>query len=126
MTNLFLIVFAILAFYIWRVTVWAGEAGGYWALITGHKNVAKAAASAAAASLSATQKAMAVSDDSFHTKENHADWNSSKPTCLWRSHLLRAATTSSRARTSKVVVLAPVRQAPTSNPRSTTLPSRSV
>ncbi|CAD6582588.1 MAG: hypothetical protein TREMPRED_003329 [Tremellales sp. Tagirdzhanova-0007] len=32
-------VFGLLAlsgFYVWRVTVWAAEAGGYWALVTGH------------------------------------------------------------------------------------------
>ena len=37
--SLTYMVFGLLAlsgFYVWRVTVWAAEAGGYWALVTGH------------------------------------------------------------------------------------------
>ena len=26
------------AFYTWRFTVWAAEVGGYWNLVTGHRN----------------------------------------------------------------------------------------
>ncbi|KAI5451590.1 hypothetical protein NCC49_001575 [Naganishia albida] len=51
LTNLILVVFALAGFYVWRVTVWARDAGGYWNLITGSGTVAKdAAASAVAAS----------------------------------------------------------------------------
>ena len=67
MSNLILVVLAICAIYIWRVTVWASEAGGYWALITGGSGKASAAAAAAsatsavAASMGASQSVIDVS-----------------------------------------------------------------
>ncbi|KAJ9119086.1 hypothetical protein QFC22_003577 [Naganishia vaughanmartiniae] len=50
--NLMLVVLAVAGFYIWRVTVWAHESGGYWALITGSGSAVKAAASSAASASS--------------------------------------------------------------------------
>lgn len=69
MSNLILLVLAVCAIYIWRVTVWASEAGGYWALLFGGGNAAKSSAvsaaasatSAVAASLGASQSILSVS-----------------------------------------------------------------
>ena len=35
MTYLVLSLVALAAFYMWRFTVWAADAGGYWNLVTG-------------------------------------------------------------------------------------------
>jgi hypothetical protein len=61
---------ALAAFYTWRFTVWAGQAGGYWNLMTGRtatpkSSVADTAAYAASAASSAKSGAkVAVS---FHS-----------------------------------------------------------
>ncbi|GHJ88866.1 hypothetical protein NliqN6_5268 [Naganishia liquefaciens] len=60
MTYLVFGVIAVSSFYIWRVTVWARDAGGYWALITGSGAAAKGAASAAASASSAAAAAAAM------------------------------------------------------------------
>jgi hypothetical protein len=54
MTNLILAVIAVIAFYIWRISVWAGDAGGYWALITGNPNKAAAIEAKREAAMSAS------------------------------------------------------------------------
>jgi hypothetical protein len=64
MLYLGLALVALMAFYTWRFTVWAAQAGGYWALMTGrHVNVKAAAASSSAASAvsSASSAASAAS-----------------------------------------------------------------
>jgi hypothetical protein len=62
-------VLAIVAFYVWRMTVWASDAGGYWNLMTGRRaapaddpaNIAKMAASIKASEASAVKSANADS-----------------------------------------------------------------
>ncbi|WVQ80504.1 hypothetical protein IAT38_002609 [Cryptococcus sp. DSM 104549] len=66
LTYLVLSLLAVLSFYIWRFTVWAHDAGGYWALMTGHHKppavaAAQASASAAKASVSAEQSSTVTS-----------------------------------------------------------------
>ncbi|KAK8864300.1 hypothetical protein IAR55_001546 [Kwoniella newhampshirensis] len=64
LTYLVASLFLILAFYVWRFTVWAAQVGGYWALITGnHKTPASIAASSAAA-VAATAASVASSSAS--------------------------------------------------------------
>jgi len=58
MTYMVLGLVALAAFYTWRFTVWAGQAGGYWNLMTGRtatpkSSVADTAAFAASAASSA-------------------------------------------------------------------------
>jgi hypothetical protein len=58
MTYMVLGLVALAAFYTWRFTVWAGQAGGYWNLMTGRtatpkSSVADTAAYAASAASSA-------------------------------------------------------------------------
>ncbi|KAJ9105976.1 hypothetical protein QFC19_003311 [Naganishia cerealis] len=74
LTNLLLLVLAIAGFYIWRVTVWARDSGGYWALITGTGSAAKAAASSAAAATSIAAAAItsATSTASFLSSKQTA------------------------------------------------------
>ncbi|TYJ56986.1 hypothetical protein B9479_002265 [Cryptococcus floricola] len=57
LTYLVLSLLVVLSFYVWRFTVWAHNAGGYWALMTGNHispaaQAAREAASAASASSS--------------------------------------------------------------------------
>ncbi|OWZ60194.1 hypothetical protein C356_00205 [Cryptococcus neoformans c45] len=53
LTYLVLWLLLLFAFYMWRFTVWAHQAGGYWALITGHQmSPAEIAAKEAASSAS--------------------------------------------------------------------------
>jgi hypothetical protein len=69
MSNLIILVLAVCAIYIWRVTVWASDAGGYWNLLFGGGksssavavSAAASATSAAAASLGASQSSLSVS-----------------------------------------------------------------
>ncbi|WWD17403.1 hypothetical protein CI109_101844 [Kwoniella shandongensis] len=62
LTYLVASLFLILAFYMWRFTVWAAQVGGYWALITGnHKTPASMAASSAAALAATAASAASVS-----------------------------------------------------------------
>lgn len=65
MTYMVLGLVALAAFYTWRFTVWAGQAGGYWNLLSGRTvppktGVADTAAYAASAASSAKGAASAV------------------------------------------------------------------
>jgi hypothetical protein len=58
------LVLAVASFYIWRVTVWARDAGGYWSLITGSGVAAKSAVSAAASASSLAAAAITTATSS--------------------------------------------------------------
>lgn len=63
LTNVLLVVIAISAFYIWRLTIWAEQAGGYWPLLTGSgSSPASSSAAAAATSSAAAAAAYAASN----------------------------------------------------------------
>ena len=78
LSYLVLSLLAIGAFYAWRFTVWAADAGGYWNLMTGRRPplhnvndpaaIASAAASAAqsGSAAGASSAAGRVSGPSFH------------------------------------------------------------
>ncbi|WVQ72599.1 hypothetical protein IAR50_002157 [Cryptococcus sp. DSM 104548] len=72
LTYLVISLLVVLGFYVWRFTVWAHNAGGYWALMTGHHvspaaQAAREAASAASAS-SSVAAASASSVDKASSK----------------------------------------------------------
>jgi len=65
MTYMVLGLVALAAFYTWRFTVWAGQAGGYWNLLSGRtippkSSVADTASFAASAASSAKGAATAA------------------------------------------------------------------
>ncbi|WVN88221.1 uncharacterized protein L203_103422 [Cryptococcus depauperatus CBS 7841] len=64
LTYLVLSLMALLAFYIWRFTVWAHDAGGYWALMTGYRQPPGAIAAREAASAASVSSAAQVTSAS--------------------------------------------------------------
>ncbi|EAL23534.1 hypothetical protein CNBA1810 [Cryptococcus deneoformans B-3501A] len=79
LTYLVLSLFLLFAFYMWRFTVWAHQAGGYWALITGHHmSPAEVAAKQAASSASASSSV--ASSTASATTSGHPQKIKAKPT----------------------------------------------
>lgn len=72
LTYLVLGVLAVASLYIWRVTVWARDAGGYWALITGSGVAAKSAVSAAASASSIAAAAITTATSSGSVSLNRS------------------------------------------------------